>query len=313
MRERASTQEPDLLPPGAPPPARPREDRWFRVWTTAAGIALAAWVFLPFVTTQGGDVEVHWLFELVGEIPFTQLLVVLLVPTTLVGVCLVAARLGSKSAPVLFWIGVAAVAVLLRFGTFQRSASRLGGPVPTGLAVTIVAWLSATALAAANHVRKAHPGADAVRLLTGIGGAGTLLTLLFPWYGDGPLVASLVDAAKWAFWGGQLCIVGLIAYGALGIAAFRRWRKPIVLCRATSAVSRLLLLAMPGLLILALTSTLRSLGPGESATDVVLVVLKFFALLYGIFFLPALGLAGWMGRRLAHGVVTPEDLGDVFR
>ncbi len=313
---------------GGPADSRLRErertfdpDAWFRVWAMLAGAGLAAWVFLPIIGPgRGGRTQTTWMWELLKmEIPFKFVAIFLLLPLELCIAAFLTARKGEAAGPVLFFLSVVTVMLMILLG-IAGEMHLLGSSEGVGAGLALLVWLSMTAVAAGNHARKRHPSSNLARLLAGVGGVLLLVSYVIPVNGHVQIELLFTKQAWTPFWAGGLLILGMLAYGVMGVLAFRTPANVRPQCGATSLVARLVIFGFPLLLLVNIVTSVESAGittsgDGPGLGSVALIVVKMVGLMYGMALAPAIGLGGWIGGWLDRNAprVSSEELAEVFR
>jgi hypothetical protein len=155
--------------------------------------------------------------------------------------------------------------------------------------------ICACSIAIGNHLRKRHPMAPLPRSLAGTAGIVLVLCFVLPIDGSTPLLDMFLHSISWRMAGPVLVVlVGLLAYGALGIFSFKRLSDEASYTRLVSILGRALLVGAP----LTLLFTIGILTSGWGLGIASVLTLKLFATWYGHWILFASSLAAWMGYHL---------------
>jgi hypothetical protein len=156
-----------------------------------------------------------------------------------------------------------------------------------GVLAPAVMLLGCALIGAANHLRKRYPDQAFPRRIAGFAGIAVLLGLVIPGDDGAMYIEALLEPMFWkAYLGFAVPLLGVLAYGALGIASFfptQTRNFPF----AVSMTARGLMIGIP---ILVFTNIAKSGGGGDS----LVFVLKQFLGAYALLALIALGLVLWI-------------------
>ncbi len=284
-------------------------DAWFRTWAMLAGAGLAAWVLLPIVVPDYGQTVWMWDILKMG-VPFKFVAILLLLPLELCVAAFLTARKGEAAGAILFFLAVVSVMLMILLG-IEGQTGLLQGSAGRGVGLTLLVWLSATAVAAGNHARKRHPSSNLARMLAGVGGALLLVSFVIPVDGHVQIEALFAKEAWKPVWAIGLFLLGMLAYGVMGVLSFRAPANVGPHCGATSLLARLVIFGFPVLLLVNIVTS----GGGGGLGYAALLLVKVIGLFYGMALAPAIGLGGWIGGWLDRNAprVSSEELAEVFR
>ena len=214
-------------------------------------------------------------------------------------------------------IGLAGLGTLATFSllSFDGDMVLMGASIllfDPGLKLILLGLIAAGAfVAVGNRLRRHFTFARTPRIFSAVGGLGITAFFCVPIDGDF-FLQILFSPGAWQGreWAASLVMLSIFAFGLLGLANVFSHRYREGVCRFTSLLGRLLLVAAPVAYLFGragMTSSPMFILDGGSMTPIVMATVKMVCLYYGCMLLFAQSLASGSATLLWNRVAPPDD------
>ncbi|HEY3227000.1 MAG TPA: zinc ribbon domain-containing protein [Planctomycetota bacterium] len=289
-----------------------RELRWAKSWAIACGTMILVGFLMPLITASAfGLPEYFWPWDWMPGLPILDLLASVQVALAAVTVLAAAILAPIRIVPrIMAIVGGVTLVLQIVLSVMGQLSLILWSTVP-GLTSGIlggIALLSVCGIAVGNRVRKSFPVHRAPRRIAGLCGILTVAFLLTPLAGNSPIIAEMFEEHFWPQgWPFVLGFGAYLAYGIAGIVSFRGFAQPRSTTQVITWIGRTFFAVVPVVLLAIGLLTTRFLGGSgqEMFGPLILLVVKFCAVWYGLLALPSAGAAAWISASIGGGLSEP--------